>query len=51
MPFRLLKVNTMQLYLDTEFTGLEQSAQLISIALVSADERTFYVEFIDYDAT
>ena len=41
----------MQLYLDTEFTGLNQSAEFISIALVSADERTFYAEFIDYDPT
>lgn len=37
------------LFLDTEFTGLRQNAQIISIALVCDDERWFYAEFNDYD--
>ena len=39
----------MELFLDTEFTGLQQGAQLISLALVSADEQWFYAEFTDYE--
>lgn len=39
----------MTLFLDTEFTGLQQSAGLISLALVSEDGRWFYAEFTDYD--
>ena len=38
-----------RLFLDTEFTGLYQSAQLISIALVSERGPAFYAEFIDFD--
>lgn len=40
----------MRLFLDTEFTGLTQAGQLISLALVSEDDRWFYAEFTDYDA-
>jgi len=40
----------MTIFLDTEFTGLHQSGQLISLALVSMDGRWFYAEFTDYDA-
>lgn len=40
----------MILFLDTEFTGLQQSAQLISLALVSMDGQWFYAEFTDYDS-
>lgn len=39
----------MILFLDTEFTGLHQSAQLISLALVSMEGQWFYAEFNDYD--
>lgn len=39
----------MTIFLDTEFTGLQQSAQLISLALVSMDGQWFYAEFTDYD--
>jgi hypothetical protein len=39
----------MTIFLDTEFTGLHQSGQLISLALVSLDGRWFYAEFTDYD--
>lgn len=38
----------MTLFLDTEFTGLKQSAELISLALVSEEEEWFYAEFADY---
>lgn len=38
------------LFLDSEFTGLVQQAQLISLALLSADNDCFfYAEFTDYD--
>lgn len=39
----------MIVFLDTEFTGLHQSGQLISLALVSLDGQWFYAEFTDYD--
>lgn len=39
----------MELFLDTEFTGLRQNAELISLALVGADDRWFYAEFTDFD--
>lgn len=39
----------MILFLDTEFTGLFQNTELISLALVSNDGRYFYAEFNDYD--
>jgi hypothetical protein len=38
----------MRLFLDAEFTGLNKRAQLISLALVSEDNRWFYAEFTDY---
>lgn len=41
----------MNLYLDTEFTGLHQRTTLISLALVAEDGRAFYAEFSDYDAS
>lgn len=40
----------MNLFLDTEFTGLHQQADLISLALVSNDRTYFYAEFTDFDA-
>lgn len=39
----------MNLYLDCEFTGLKQKTNLISIGIVSEDNRYFYAEFNDYD--
>ena len=36
-----------RLYLDTEFTQLNLSRQLISLALVSSSGREFYVEITD----
>ena len=37
------------MFFDTEFTGLHQATTLISIGMVSEDDRTFYAEFNDYD--
>ena len=37
----------MRLFLDTEFTKLDPSAKLISIALVDEDENFFYAELTD----
>ena len=39
----------MKLFFDAEFTGLHQKTTLISIGVVSEDNRTFYAEFSDYD--
>jgi len=39
----------MEIFLDTEFTGLHQNTTLISIGLVAMDGREFYGEFNDYD--
>lgn len=39
-----------ELFLDTEFTGLQQNTTLISLALVSKNlDCSFYAEFVDYD--
>lgn len=40
----------MNIFFDTEFTGLHQNTTPISIGLVSEDGDTFYAEFTDYDA-
>lgn len=39
----------MKIFFDTEFTGLHKDTTLISIGLVSEDNRTFYAELTDYD--
>jgi len=39
----------MKIFFDTEFTGLNKNTTLISIGLVSEDNKTFYAEFTDYD--
>lgn len=39
----------MNIYFDTEFTGLHQNTTLISIGCVSEDNKTFYAELDDYD--
>lgn len=39
----------MNIFFDSEFTGLHQNTTLISIGLVAEDERTFYAELVDYD--
>lgn len=38
-----------RLFLDTEFSGLHQAAQLISIALICEAGPAFYAELTDYD--
>ncbi|MGF2618480.1 hypothetical protein FZC84_21175 [Rossellomorea vietnamensis] len=38
----------MNIYLDTEFTGLHKETTLISIGLVAEDGRTFYAEHVGY---
>jgi hypothetical protein len=40
---------SMKIFFDTEFTGLHQKTTLISIGLISEDNKTFYAEFIDFD--
>ena len=39
----------MKIFFDTEFTGLHKNTTLISIGLVSEDNRQFYAELTDYD--
>ena len=41
----------MNLYFDTEFTGLRKNTTLISIGIVSDDDKKFYAEFCDYNFT
>lgn len=39
----------MNIYFDTEFTGLYKDTDLISIGMVTDDNKSFYAEFNDYD--
>lgn len=39
----------MNIYMDSEFTGLKQNTTLLSLGLVSEDNRVFYAEFTDFD--
>ncbi len=39
----------MNLYFDTEFTGLVPGTTLISIGMISEDDKRFYAEFTDYN--
>lgn len=39
----------MNIFFDTEFTGLHKNTSLISIGIVSEDGRRFYAELSDYD--
>lgn len=41
----------MKIFFDTEFTGLHKNTTLISIGLISDDNKMFYAEFTDYDET
>lgn len=41
----------MNIYFDTEFTGLHKDTTLISIGLVSDDDQSFYAELTDYERT
>jgi DNA polymerase III epsilon subunit-like protein len=40
--------NNYKIFLDTEFTALQQEGELISLALVTVDGKEFYAEFTDY---
>lgn len=40
----------MKVFLDAEFTGLQQNSSLISLALVAENGKEFYAEFNDYHA-
>lgn len=42
-------MKTTKIFFDCEFTGLHQKTELISIALISECEKTFYAEFTDFD--
>jgi len=39
----------MKIYFDTEFTGLHQATTLISLGMISDNDRELYLEFVDYD--
>lgn len=39
----------MELFFDTEFTGLHKNTTLISVGIISEDGRRFYAELTDYD--
>lgn len=39
----------MNIYFDTEFTGLKKDTTLVSLGMVAEDGETFYAEFTDYD--
>ena len=41
----------MKIFFDTEFTGLHQNTTLISIGIISDNEKKFYATFNDYDKT
>lgn len=41
--------NLMNLYFDTEFTGLRKDTTLVSIGIVAENGKKFYAEFSDYD--
>lgn len=40
-----------KIFIDTEFTALSQSSELISLAMVSECGKTFYAIFDDYDTS
>ncbi len=39
----------LNIFLDTEFTGLQKNTSLISIGIVDESNNKFYAEFTDYD--
>ena len=39
----------MNLYFDTEFTGLQKDTSLISLGIISEDGHCFYAKFTDYN--
>ena len=40
----------MKIFFDTEFTGLHQNTTLISICLISENDKVFYAELNDFDS-
>lgn len=42
-------IKPVTLFLDTEFTSLNQNAQLVSLAFLSESDHIFYAEFSDVD--
>lgn len=44
-------LHPLKIFLDTEFTGLQQYTSLISIGLAAENGYMFYAEFTDYDQT
>ena len=40
----------LKIFLDTEFTGLQQDTSFISVALVAETGEEFYAEFTDYNS-
>lgn len=40
----------MKIFFDTEFTGLRQDTTIISLGMVTEDNRQFYAEFTDYNS-
>lgn len=42
-------MNTTQVFLDMEFTGLHQHTTPLSLGLIGIDDSSFYGEFEDYD--
>ena len=41
----------MNVYFDTEFTGLHKGTTLISIGLIASNGKKFYAEIVDYDSS
>lgn len=41
----------MNIYFDTEFTGLVPNTTLVSLGCIDENENKFYAEFLDYDKT
>jgi hypothetical protein len=41
--------NQMNIFLDSEFTGLHQATTLISLGLIAESGESFYAEFTDYE--
>lgn len=39
----------MKIFIDLEFTSLDQNARPISLGMISEDQKVFYAEFSDYD--
>ena len=42
-------IDYVNLFIDTEFTGLKQDTSLISLGIISENEKMFYAEFTDYN--